>query len=338
MQMGRWFGYRHGYGDICRIHLTPAAIRWYKHITAAMEELWDEFAEMAAANLTPSQFGLRVQAHPLNLIVTAKNKMRATTEVTLQIELTGRHVEPNYFNVRDLSENRRLLEGFVSDIGAPDGDPAPCVGYYWTNVSIRRVQAFVRDFKRLDVNMDTATTPLCNYLDKLRTSGIETCDVYLATTEEEPDHSVAGLKLCREGFKIEVKADGTLMVGGGRQHITGKEQERAGLATILDTTDFRQAAEAYLASTGRKSLPGRFYRRYRKQPLLVLHVVKGEVASDSPRPAVDCSEIVVWRLVFPGDACNYRPEKLVSYVLNPIAARQYFGAQDEEVESEEEER
>lgn len=336
MQMGRWFGYRHGYGDLCRVHLTPAAIGWYRHITTAMEELWDEFAEMAAANLTPSQFGLRVRAHPLNLIVTARNKMKAATEMTLQVELAGRHIEPNYFNVRDLAENRRLLEGFVSDIGAPNGDATPCAGSYWTNVSIRRVQAFVRDFKRLDVNMDTASTPICNYLGNLETTGVSACDVYLATTGDAPDHSVAGIEICRERFRIEVSADGTLVVGGGRQHVTGKDQERSGLSAVLDTDEFRRAAEAYLATSGRKSIPGRFYRRYRTRPLLVLHVVNGVVAEDAPQPADDCSQIVVWRLVFPGDCTSYRPERLVSYVLNPIAARQYFSEQADSNDNEEE--
>ena len=335
MQMGRWFGYRHGYGDICRIHLTSDAIGWYKHITAAMEELWDEFAEMAAANLTPSQFGLRVQAHPLNLIVTAKNKMQAASEMILQIDLAGRHVEPNFFNVRDLDENRRLLDGFMADIGAPDGNAAPCVGYYWTNVSIRRVQSFVRDFKRLDVNMDTAATPLCNYLGNLEATGVSACEVYLATTGEKPDYAVMGLDICRECFRIEVKVDGTLVVGRGRQHVTSKNQERAGLADVLSTDMFRQASEKYLEDPTRKSLPGRFYRKYRTRPLLVLHVVKGEVAEGEPQPVADCSQIVVWRLIFPGDSTSYMPDRLVSYVLNPIAARQYFSEQESFNDNEE---
>ena len=335
MQMGRWFGYRQGYGDICRIHLTPAAISWYKHITTAMEELWDEFAEMAAANLTPSQFGLRVQAHPLNLIVTAKNKMKSATEVTLQIDLAGRHVEPNFFNLHDLMENSRLFELFMIDIGEPDGNAAPCAGFYWTNASIRRVQAFVRDFKRLDANMDTAYTPLCNYLSKLEATGVQTCDVYLASTEGDTDYSVLGRLIRRERFRIEVKADGTLVVGGGRQHVTSKDQERAGLAEVLNTDAFRQAAEEYLVASGRGSLPGRFYRKYRTRPLLVLHVVNGEVTEGAPQPLADCSQIIVWRLVFPGDSTSYRPDRLVSYVLNPIAARQYFSEQESSNDIEE---
>jgi hypothetical protein len=82
-------------------------------------------------------------------------------------------------------------------------------------------------------------------------------------------------------------------------------------------------AEFFLESN-RKRVPGRFYRKYRERPLLVLHVVKGKLAEGAAIPSADCSEIVVWRLVFPGDSRKCAPDRLVSYVLNTVAARQYF--------------
>ena len=60
MQMGRWFGYRDGYADLCRIYMTNEAASWYQHIAAASEELRDEFVRMDRANLTPKDFGLAV--------------------------------------------------------------------------------------------------------------------------------------------------------------------------------------------------------------------------------------------------------------------------------------
>ena len=336
MQMGRWFGYRHGYEDLCRIYLCRNAIDWYRHITEAMEELWGEFAEMARDNLTPSQFGLRVRAHPLHLIVTARNKMKAAREVTVQIDLSGRHVEPNCFNINDLAWNKRVAEEFLLDIGKPNGDVAPCDGYYWTNVSYRRIQAFVRDSKRLDVNMDTATTPLCNYLEKWASKGDGACDVYLVSTAERPDYSIGGLDICREAFAVDIEDNGMITVGGGRKHVTGKNQERAGLARVLDTDEVQRLLELHRdAATGRVNVSGRFFRKFRTRPLLVLHVVKGMQSEDAPRAVVDCSEIIVWRLIFPGDAQSYHPDRLVTYVLNPVAVRQHFSDDQDDLEEEE---
>ena len=47
MQMGRWFGYRHGYVDVCRLWTTSALWQAYRGVTEANEELSREFVEMA---------------------------------------------------------------------------------------------------------------------------------------------------------------------------------------------------------------------------------------------------------------------------------------------------
>jgi hypothetical protein len=65
MQMGRWFGYRPGYTDLCRLYTTQELVGWYKHITVASEELRQEFDLMALQGGTPKDYGLRVQTHPV---------------------------------------------------------------------------------------------------------------------------------------------------------------------------------------------------------------------------------------------------------------------------------
>ena len=75
MQMGRWFGYRPGYLDLCRLFTTNTLIGWYRHIALAEAELRREFDCMVGAKLTPLDYGLRVRTHPEGMIVTALNKM-----------------------------------------------------------------------------------------------------------------------------------------------------------------------------------------------------------------------------------------------------------------------
>jgi len=47
MQMGRWFGYRPGYLDLCRIYTTSGLMAWYRHIALAEADLRREFERMA---------------------------------------------------------------------------------------------------------------------------------------------------------------------------------------------------------------------------------------------------------------------------------------------------
>ena len=74
LQMGRWFGYRPGYEDLCRLYTTPALPKAYAEITAANDELRREFEEMAALDAKPEDFGLRVRASPAGLAVTAREQ------------------------------------------------------------------------------------------------------------------------------------------------------------------------------------------------------------------------------------------------------------------------
>ncbi len=75
MQMGRWFGYREGYLDLCRLYTTDELRDWFSHVAFAEEELKREFEHMSNARLTPADYGLRVRQHPDGMLVTALNKM-----------------------------------------------------------------------------------------------------------------------------------------------------------------------------------------------------------------------------------------------------------------------
>lgn len=82
MQMGRWFGYRPGYLDLCRLYTSPDLVRWFGHIADASEELREEFDFMASANLTPEDYGLKVISHEV-LTVTSPLKMRNAHTLSL---------------------------------------------------------------------------------------------------------------------------------------------------------------------------------------------------------------------------------------------------------------
>lgn len=83
LQMGRWFGYRDGYLDLCRLYTSQELLDWYRDITIANEELGREFDAMAEQQLTPKDFGLRVRSHPEGLLITAPTKMRNAREMRL---------------------------------------------------------------------------------------------------------------------------------------------------------------------------------------------------------------------------------------------------------------
>ena len=70
LQMGRWFGYRPGYLDCCKLFATQDSISKFNSTSLVIEELEGEFRKMEERGKTPSNFELRVRKHPGTLKVT----------------------------------------------------------------------------------------------------------------------------------------------------------------------------------------------------------------------------------------------------------------------------
>lgn len=119
MQMGRWFGYRTGYVDLCRLFTSRELNEWFCHITHATEELREEFDYMAdVAGSTPEQYALKVRTHPGVLQISATNKLRSA--VTVHVTWAGRLVESYEFKKEKsiVDHNLNSTKTFIS--GLPD--------------------------------------------------------------------------------------------------------------------------------------------------------------------------------------------------------------------------
>lgn len=79
LQMGRWFGYRPGYLDCCKIFTTSKLKKSFDLTTQTFEGLEHEFERMKnTPGKSPANFILRVQNHPGALQVTRKSILRNT--------------------------------------------------------------------------------------------------------------------------------------------------------------------------------------------------------------------------------------------------------------------
>jgi len=153
MQMGRWFGYRHGYSDLCRLYTSRELNEWFCHITKASEELRGEFDYMAdTARATPEQFALKVRTHPGVLQISASNKIRNAVEV--RVSWAGRLVESYEFQTKtnvihsNLEATRSLVKNLTDFENAGEN-------YLWRNVQTSTVKIFLNGF-RLSENLKAA--------------------------------------------------------------------------------------------------------------------------------------------------------------------------------------
>jgi hypothetical protein len=163
LQMGRWFGYRSGYKDLCRIYTTDSLAWNYERIAAADQELRDEFNDMADRRETPRSFGLRVRTHP-GLLVTSAVKMR--NSVTIDISYQGKVSETIVFDpsTESVDWNLRETEAFLRGIQVPARQLAGSV--VWSGVPREDVTAFLNRFRTHSEATEADSRILASYINQ----------------------------------------------------------------------------------------------------------------------------------------------------------------------------
>ena len=141
--MGRWFGYRPGYADLCRLYTTRQLEKWYQHIAVANFELKNEFDHMAAMNGTPENYGLKVRTHPDGMIITAMNKMRNSVEH--EVTFAGHLVQlTRYYRSSPINQqNFSRTEAWLTSLGSPKEISK---NYIWRGISGEQILDFLKGF------------------------------------------------------------------------------------------------------------------------------------------------------------------------------------------------
>lgn len=175
MQMGRWFGYRPGYLDLCRLYTTEELSDWFAHIADATEELRGEFDLMANSGSTPKDFGLKVRSHP-TMMVTSAVKMQYGQE--LEVTFQGALVQTIDFSRADEAVEgnwnaaRKLIEKTEKDLGIAPTEPRPNAAM-WSRVPGNLVVDFLRAYKEHKAARKVRTKLLGDYIEsRMRKRGL----------------------------------------------------------------------------------------------------------------------------------------------------------------------
>jgi hypothetical protein len=328
LQMGRWFGYRDGYEDLCRVWLTIEAQHWYAHIVTATAELRAELRRMRNLNMTPADFGLKVQQHPDGLIVTARNKMRTAKTIEKVISVSGQYLEtPRIWGAKEkVQGNAQAVGGLLTKLEGLRREEDSNGSSLWHAVDKGLVVSLLRAFNAHPYNLTFQTDELADYLELSEEPILRTWDVALPSGSKTPiklPGNVTGIP--QERVVTRGKAD-DLLASGKSARVASRGAERAGMSP----EDIKAAEDEFsLANPGKKNVPDHAYRSKRRCPLLLLHLIspydeKGEIKYDDP----------VWALglSFP-DLGDEKSKRRVKYRINLVEWRTRFEAEaDDDVE------
>ena len=339
MQMGRWFGYRLGYQDLCRIWMPEAAEGWYEHISESIEELRGEFRIMEAANANPEEFGLKVRSHPDTLIVTARNKMGTGERVPVRIGLASRLIETHALRRDDTSlrVNRRAVNRLalaLGQVGFPI-ETAKSVDFGWLlkGVPAEPILEFLLEFRNHDGSPLTSGQPVRTYIRERQGDELAEWDVLFASVSAKAnfeDESL-GISIRRQRRTEGKRSDGRTLLVSNRQRVSTRGIERTGLSREqreLAELDYRDHLDkdGKLPSSGSINYPDWAYRHRRTRPLLMIHLID-IMKDDEVDTAI--SPVVAWGISFLPTTLE---ERKVEYLVNTTWIRENFGDELDEEE------
>jgi len=359
LQMGRWFGYRPRYADLCRIWMTPEAQDWFAHIAEVVAELRGDIRRMHANKWKPSQFGMRVKSHPGALLVTAANKMRNSSEVKVDLSFSLRATETPFLpksrqaNLQNASATSAFLSllGRAERLGGRGDDGGR---FFWGNVPAAQVADFLGHLDIPPLNaafipdQKTGDRPIISFIRGSNLQELSRWDVCLPQGKGDeaaaiqflgPDAKPTHVRKRRRRFERPSSTSASYLKVN-KQRVGEIADEKVGL-TDEQIAQAEREWRQNPTNNDKDTVPGSAYRGFRSRPLLTIHAIQpagAEPGTKSSRRILEVASIepellVAISLVFP--EFEETETTTVPYRLNKVYMQQ-LGLFEEEGDNEDE--
>lgn len=340
MQMGRWFGYRADYEDLCRVWLPSESQGWYSHIAEATEELRQQIKQMRRDRMSPIDFGLYVRAHPDALLVTALNKMRYAERLTFTRNFSGRLLQTYVLSSNDNlhSDNRSLIKYFYSDLKKDKAPVSIGNSFFWEKISWEKAEQFLIQFK-FHKELQGEKALALDYLRKIADKYGAVDIAYVSLDKQSSNNSTFSLFenekiFCQERAVGKTKENSIKQTPEQNGYYTSNKQnfmttrdEALGLAVEIKER-LNEEAEKNGKPVARID-----YRLARARPFLTVHVLRLVHKPGKSEPdELLLDEVPALGISFPGG--DYSVMVTVDRVANRILVKQL---QDEGLDDPDEE-
>lgn len=313
LQMGRWFGYRPGYLDCCKIFTTQDSLEKFHETTKCIEELENEFVKMEEQGKAPENFALRVKKHFGTLKITRAGILKNAVEVKWSFQDSLQMTTQLKADKKNIAG---IWDNFKTNI-APKFDSVKGndIAYYKTNSKqiIEILNSQPNNFNENDPEYMTKFIALCNkegYLInwtvgiKLSGSSSKTLSRQQLNFSESLDEKITGIQLAkRSGPKNRNDID--LFLGKQLFRASSKSaniiSSNEDMSITLSTAEIKDARENFYKfksaeysrknkswsksqaeekARSHKTIPEKYYREKIKESegLLMIYLFDSEIA------------------------------------------------------------
>ena len=351
MQMGRWFGYRPRFLDLCRLYTTDEMTDWLGHIASASEELREDFNRMAASGGTPRDFGHRVESHPL-MLVTSAVKMRNGS--TIDLTFAGAISETINFWRDDLRlrKNWNATETLIAaakasgsnliagTVRAPlEAQPNRIGSWVWQDVPIEAVLGFLSDYQEHDASKKVKTRLLHEYVQREGQAGrLISWTILVASGDSTTPVKLGNVQanLANRAWHASVEDRVTLR---SKNHyrvrrLLSPSDESADLTAQEWATALQRTREAWAEDPKDQKKPtrpgGRQIRELRRPThglLMIYPLNPGPSSEDKVEAEAQNTPVIGFAISFP--QVDQAHATKVRYVVNNVYWNQEFNSPDE---------
>jgi len=336
MQMGRWFGYRDHYEDICRVWMTQNSMEWYSYIAGSTRLLMDEIILMEKAKKTPKEFGLKIRNHPSTLMITARNKMGSAAKVKTKVDLSEKFIETHRLNKDKSSRDKNLyaVKEIASFLNANSAHEKINNSYLFRDISSTEILKFLRSFQYHEGWLPTFPTVNTHIRDRIPNE-LDYWDVcFFSTGPKNKGLIYDGLGFAIHCQRRTIIPGDDISIGGRNQKVSGNDSvQKIGLTE----DDLKRADEIQkdtLKDNGKNIGIGLAYRRARSKPLLLIHLLELVSEDTSEKKILYTDPVAAWSISWPATEIN--KESDVEFFVNKVYVQNENNKEDEDEDDEDE--
>lgn len=349
LQMGRWFGYRPGYENLCRIHTTESMLNDFREVSDSVEELRDDLVRMEKMSLAPDQFGLKVRQSSTGISITAANKMQDVDSLVMALNLSTHHLQAyEVFNSETINSHHfEMVSDFVKKLEDEfeQNKVEDSSALVWSNVNVSLIQKFIQNFNlpQIEFALGKESKNLAlDYISDRSGSELKLWDVAIPfrTRKEDSEmlipfpfeNNLSG-KFCR------IRKSGTFK--SSDNDIIKITKKNVVADTALNDLKYGERSAALDAnitslSDGNKLSNEKACLISRKRPLLIIHLVQFSLGKNEIRHENDLKleaekPLVTISLAFPDTKIVPIPrEYIISPSMKKLMKKQLEEAQTDE--------
>lgn len=287
LQMCRWFGYRPGYQDLCRVYLTQESIDRFDAVLDAIEDMKLQFAEMKRRDKKPKDFGLMIRESPetlnTSMLITSRNKMRGTDVVEYRLNYGGVYADTSKLS-REISVNNHNLsqvEQFLQKIEIKKTHDR----FMASEVSKFDVAELIKGLKIPYINKKFDTEGLSEYIEN--SAVFPYWDIAIATGDAKSltdCFGINGVTATARSFHVNGENDQYIRIGGTNNRVLDPGIFDCGLWLTESQRDLilRDKQDG----VGKK-LSALDYLKRRRNPILVIYPIKLKIGASE----AECADV-----------------------------------------------